>query len=60
MSLEVDEVLGCDDWLGRLDEIADSLDRPSEDGERLDGLFDEPAELGVEDLESELPESREL
>ena len=60
MLLEVDEVLGCDDWLGRLDEIADSLDRPSEDGERLDWLFDELAELGVEDLESELPESREL
>ena len=60
MSLAFDRLLGRDDWLGRLDEVADSLDRSSEDGEGLDGLFDEPAELGVEDLESELPESREL
>ena len=60
MSLALDGLLGCDDWLGRLDEVADSLDRSSEDGEGLDGLCDEPAELGVEDLESELRESRKL
>lgn len=84
--LDCGEVLGLDDRLWTLDEVADSLDRSSEDGDWLDGLFDaddrndadgdfdEGAllaaelplwldakdELGVEDLDRELLERREL
>ena len=39
-SLDCDDALGRDDRLGKLDEVADSLDRSSEDGDWLDCPFD--------------------
>ena len=55
VSLDCEDPLG---WDNRL--CSDSLDGPREDCEWLDGLVDEPDGLEPEDLESELPESREL
>ncbi len=39
-SFDCDDALGRDDRLGTLDEVADSLDRSSEDGDWLDCPFD--------------------
>lgn len=59
-SLGVDDGLGWDDGLWKLEEPVESLDLPCEDCESLDALIDEPDGLeSPDDLDSELLESRD-
>jgi hypothetical protein len=59
-SLGVDDALGWDDGLWKLEEPVESLDLPCEDCESLDALIDEPDGLeSPDDLDGELPELRD-
>ena len=59
-SLGVDDALGWDDGLWKLEEPVESLDLPCEDCESLDALIDEPDGLEPpDDLDCELPELRD-